>query len=827
MAVSSYRVQNDYTPFTSLKPYELPVNEIFKSLVANTQYWQQGAMRVKSAYDNALGLDLSLEENKERSKEYFKKVDEQMKKLSGSDLANVDVQNQALKLFNPLLEDKYILQDHQNTSLYKKALSDYQSDPNKNQANLDYATDWYNDWTKDPDANNKSKDYVSKAKSYIKYYDYAKEFKDIVKDCHSSQTSDSGPMTDKKNQPIGYLYQTNTKSLDKSKLEACLSSSLSSQALQQISIEGYSKWKRQDGSRDLAALGRDYLNQGVDLELASKISSLKGVKKGYEALKDGNDYSDLIKSYDNQIRSYESQLESYNTKKSKIEEGDMSFIDKNYDVLSGQTFSNSLLSRFANSHSWSETTKHVSSDATFIAMAANKQKELDRRSEENRFLLTQNYNYAKLNQEKDIALLKEGLATYDADTGKIVPMTNANNPNDILNYVTDEKLAVDNSFAKVEADITSRESRVSSLYKTLNDYIKTQFKVGNDSYDPSNFDSKQRVDLEEAIDGQGNDEEEIVNFINIISGNKESNPTLFNMINDLKKATESYNTAVQLKNSILGENKIKVVKSNWLGLNDENTIYSIKRKMRMDEIDPTNMSNDEILTKYGDKYGLRFNEYYDENGKKVDKGEIDKLFQSTINVQDQVLRLAGSKDFIPSQLKIAQLVGIDPKSSDELSLITPIRRYLDGTLEVRIDKSEKKDVYGGKSGKDLEKVLGKQYPQSTYGEKGSYTFKIPGFYSAISKIDIDFKQDIVNLNTILKNNKAGYEHIVTGVNGKDYKISANFNNGAIYNYNLKRSVTAEEKAKKGLTEMWENVKLDFASSQSLEEIYTRIKRGSR
>lgn len=792
MAVSSYRVQNDYTPFTSLKPYELPVNEIFKSLVANTQYWQQGAMRVKSAYDNALGLDLSLEENKERSKEYFKKVDEQMKKLSGSDLANVDVQNQALKLFNPLLEDKYILQDHQNTSLYKKALSDYQSDPNKNQDNLDYATDWYNDWTKDPDANNKSKDYVSKAKSYIKYYDYAKEFKDIVKDCHSSQTSDSGPMTDKKNQPIGYLYQINRKYLDKSMLEACLRSSLSSQALQQMSIEGYSKWKRQDGSRDLAALGRDYLNQGVDLELASKISSLKGVKKGYEALKDGNDYSDLIKSYDNQIRSYESQLESYNTKKSKIEEGDMSFIDKNYDVLSGQVFSNSLLSRFANSHSWSETTKHVSSDATVIAMAANRQKELDRRSEEK-------YNYAKLNQEKDIALLQEGLATYDANTGKIVPITNAINPNDILNYVTDEKLAVDNSFAKVEADIANRETKVSSLYKTLNDYIKTQFKVGNDSYDPSNFDSKQRFDLEDAIDGQGNDEEEIVNFINIISGNKESYPTLFNMINDLKKATESYNTAVQLKNSILGENKItkKVIPARTT-----------------DGIALGVIPSASVV-------------YYNDKGKEVSISEIDKLFQSTINVQDQVLRLAGSKDFIPSQLKIAQLVGIDPKSPDELSLITPIRRYLDGTLEVRINKSEKKDVYGGRSGKDLEKVLGKQYPQSTYGEKGSYTFKIPGFYSPISKIDIDFKQDIVNLNTILKNNKAGYEHIVTGVNGKDYKISANFNNGAIYNYNLKRSVTAKEKAKKGLTEMWENVKLDFASSQSLEEIYTRIKRGSR
>lgn len=696
MAVSSYRQNNDYAPFTSLKLYELPVNEIFKSLVANTQYWQQGAMRVKSAYDNALGLDLSLEENKQRSKEYFKKVDEQMKKLSGSDLANIDVQNQALKLFDPLLEDKYILQDHQNTSIYKKALSDYQSDPNKNQANLAYATDWYNDWINDPNANVKSKDYVSKAKSYVKYYDYTKEYEDIIKNCHSDKESDTGTKD-------GYIYINEAKYLKSSKLKGCLESSLSPQAFQQINIEGYGKYgKRYD------VLANDYLQSGEDVNYASNIAALSGKIQAEKlnAKKSGVDNSELINSLTEQKKRYEDSLRDYQDIATKIKSGDFSFIKNNYENLSGWLYSNKLKDRFANSFSYSEETNKLTADATYIAKINAQQKALDRQSDENMFGIDMQYKYDKLRQDGEISLLNA--STKGSGKGKKVnPLTGQLEDVEDKLYLEEVKQGdkQENSYSLFKEEQNKYKTQLDKAYSDLINYLNTEYPSDGGERTPSSI-NQGVADIKSA--------DYVTNFINFY--NKKGDAALNSLLSNVKNLYTAYNNSVNTENSILKKQGLKYIqKQNIYGA------YNVGGSYMTEEL-------------------------ANAKGEFLSSEEIDKLFSPVYNRQKGYLSYEDRSEDNVKELKRKALTiaGLSDKWGDNIQLVKYNGITGDATIKFIDDDSHKfsKDeiltTLGVRAGK--------------FDEKKN-TFEIKNFEEPKSYEDIYSYNEIENLKVSLDNFK--------------------------------------------------------------------------
>lgn len=701
MAVSSYRVQNDYTPFTSLKPYELPVNEIFKSLVANTQYWQQGAMRVKSAYDNALGLDLSLEENKERSKEYFKKVDEQMKKLSGSDLANIDVQNQALKLFNPLLEDKYILQDHQNTSIYKKALSDYQSDPAKNQANLAYATDWYNDWVNDPNANTKSKDYVSKAKSYIKYYDYTKEYEDIIKNCHSDKQSETGTKD-------GYIYINEAKYLKSSKLKGCLESSLSPQAFQQINIEGYGKYgKRYD------VLANDYLQSGEDINYASNIAALSGKIQAEKlnAKKSGVDNSELINSLTEQKKRYEDSLRDYQDIATKIKSGDFSFIKNNYENLSGWLYSNKLKDRFSNSFSYSEETNKLSADATYIAKINAQQKALDRQSDENMFGIDMQYKYDKLRQDGEISLLNAS-AKASGKGKKINPATGQLEDVEDKLYLEEVKQGdkQENSYSLFKEEQTKYKTQLDKAYGDLINYLNTEY--------PSDGGERTQSTINQGV-ADIKSADYVTNFINFY--NKKGDAALNSLLSNVKNLYTAYNNSIETEKSILGKSKLK---GDFKSIQHEGVISD-------------GYYQDEGWVE--NKYILK-----DEKGKEINDDETDKLFSPVYNRQKGYLSYEDRSEDNVKELKRKALTiaGLNDKWADNIQLVKYNGITGDAVIKFIDDDNHKF------SKEEILKTLGVRAGKF---DENKNTFEIKSFEEPKSYEDIYSYNEIENLKVSLDN----------------------------------------------------------------------------
>lgn len=107
-ATSPYQ-NNDYQAVSTFRPYQLPVNDIFKAISAQNLFWEEGARRVKSVYENALGLNLVTDANRKIRDDFMKEAEKQITKLSSMDLSDPAVQRQGIGVFRPLLQDQDIV----------------------------------------------------------------------------------------------------------------------------------------------------------------------------------------------------------------------------------------------------------------------------------------------------------------------------------------------------------------------------------------------------------------------------------------------------------------------------------------------------------------------------------------------------------------------------------------------------------------------------------------------------------------------------------------------------------------------------------------------
>lgn len=94
MPSSSPYQNNDYQAANSFRPYKLPINDIFKASTAVNLYWDEGARIVKNAYENALNLSLTSDQNKDFRDQYIKEAEKKMSQLSSKDLSDPSVQRQ-------------------------------------------------------------------------------------------------------------------------------------------------------------------------------------------------------------------------------------------------------------------------------------------------------------------------------------------------------------------------------------------------------------------------------------------------------------------------------------------------------------------------------------------------------------------------------------------------------------------------------------------------------------------------------------------------------------------------------------------------------------
>lgn len=218
--------------------YRLNVNSIAKTLAVKTAYWKQGAERVKSRYQQALGLNLVTDDNKSVLKNYIADSETLIKQLSSQDLSNPDVQQMGINIFKNLFEDEDLVgEDYTVGALQKEqALGETfrSKDGGKN----------YNPFSvqniqaqqtllKRDNKRDSWKKIYNDLEQYTPYEDTSEEYNRILKNLQAEENQTA-------NLEGGdwYIRTNKTKGVSKERIKAAIDELGSPQLKQQMRVEG-------------------------------------------------------------------------------------------------------------------------------------------------------------------------------------------------------------------------------------------------------------------------------------------------------------------------------------------------------------------------------------------------------------------------------------------------------------------------------------------------------------------------------------------------------------------------------------------------------------
>ena len=334
-----------------------------------SEYFKQGLDRVKSIYDQAVGLDPQFAQNKEYLKTFMNDANKKISKLTRSDLSISDNSGQAANIFKPLYDtsnkfNRGLLTDSQLNKFYRQQeelANTYRTKDGGKQWNQDnefYFRDAQNKYLEDAKAGNLDSldGHFQSKKGYIPYYDYKKEMLDIQEACHGQayQTKDVS------SQSKMYFQESSKKGCTPEELALAYKTGLSGQARQQMGIEGYARFK---GNEDELA------RQFTDIYVTKKKETIDNIHATLQGIKSGGISKEEMPRY-NQLQNLFMQL-GQEYKDSKAEYEDMikadgnviNYVKRNYDRLAGQVHFGNMVQQAGQAFRTDETKNLVSTNA--------------------------------------------------------------------------------------------------------------------------------------------------------------------------------------------------------------------------------------------------------------------------------------------------------------------------------------------------------------------------------------------------------------------------------------------------------------------------------
>lgn len=416
--MASFEQQPDLQSYTNFRPYEMPYNQLAQTVQAKTNYWLAGANQLKSAQQNAAGLDLSLDQNKDALSEFNQKANSQVTQAAKSDLSIGDNVNDALHIFDPLYNgqtelSQNIMGDHAVTTKAKQVQQQFQEAKTKNNGkeysavNEQDSLKAYYKFVKNGDPTGWKNAYQG-LKNYQPYYDYHKEINDNLKNCKPSSASSQS-------QNGMYIQTQSASGLSASQVSGCVGSNLSAQAENQMAIEGRVKY-----GDNYKALADDYQPVATrDREyLASQRATLA------VGLKDPNATDAQKKGIQDQLNAFDHQIGNIDDATDRYKKGDYSFFQNNYDTLAAATYRGQKLQSIGSAFAYVDRASSIKADPVTMMYA---------RFKEDQSLATQRQNFelAKMKDEYGYKMSLEEWKfkmEHQDKIGQITPMTPATDP---------------------------------------------------------------------------------------------------------------------------------------------------------------------------------------------------------------------------------------------------------------------------------------------------------------------------------------------------------------------------------------------------------------
>lgn len=375
---------NDYGAVSNFRPYQLPVNDIYKAISAQSQFWEEGASRVKSVYDNALDLKLSLEPNQKIRDDYMKQADQQLTKLSSMDLSNPSIQRKGFDIFKPLLKDEGVIYDDAMTRHYDQVRSDALTARQKGDGkgysdnNLAYAMDGYNEFINSKDRM-AGKAFWGKRKEYTPYYDPTTDMNTALKNCKPDEYSNDATVG------LNIVTHSNT-ALSALKLNGCLGT-ISDKAKRQLVIDGAVTYKN-----NLGALRDGYIPhlENTKEQLSGELATYQGIlanKDHLAALTDEQLRSvgltkdtittqgpAVIKHLEDMVKDYTPRIDNLDKNIQQLRAGDLSSISgDNFEPVAGMVYTKGYMDSYSQAHSYfKDITKTTASPSEMLIYREDK-----------------------------------------------------------------------------------------------------------------------------------------------------------------------------------------------------------------------------------------------------------------------------------------------------------------------------------------------------------------------------------------------------------------------------------------------------------------------
>ena len=111
----------DYIP--QVQPFRPDLNFYEGVLNKKQAQYEAGYAKLSNLYGTLLNSELSRTDNSERRDKFFTDIENQIKKISSLDLSKNENVKAAQKVFQPILDDKYILKDIAFTRSYRAEMN--------------------------------------------------------------------------------------------------------------------------------------------------------------------------------------------------------------------------------------------------------------------------------------------------------------------------------------------------------------------------------------------------------------------------------------------------------------------------------------------------------------------------------------------------------------------------------------------------------------------------------------------------------------------------------------------------------------------------------
>lgn len=429
------------------KPYMAPIEAILNTYKTKIAYWGYGAAQVKNAFNSFANLDLTRSDNKEELNGLMRTAGEAVNKASQTDLSVGSNRTNALNSFSPIEKNQDIMGDHAYTEHIQSELGKADVARTKdggkqfNQASYDALL--YQQQLFKANPNRSSwQSFYSNRDSYTPYYDKTDEIKNLQGMFKTDVVDKELP------DGQGYLIGNKDASWYKDKWQAFVEANASPQLKEQLRIESNAEFRRnslifKDNPTTLYNLYNkdfdnmknsklDELNQQLNLATI-KLTGLNKNAKDYAERK--TEYETAIQKINGAVKSLKDPKNKDNILDAAITNQDNLPASENYI---SQLYNHKYFDQIGSSFAHLDVKQSTKMDGAYWANMNIQMKKQELGEDIREFDSTDKYRYAKLDQDGQIAKLKEDTDLAIAGLkkgadGKILPMIDVSTSNEVTN----------------------------------------------------------------------------------------------------------------------------------------------------------------------------------------------------------------------------------------------------------------------------------------------------------------------------------------------------------------------------------------------------------